>query len=179
MKSNDEDKINFSRPDLENVFNAQRAADDEISVKKIKKIEYSRIIGAGKLKAGLSFYYYLCAFLLLFILFMAYNISIVAGKRTGGDNFKGYGSYDAAGGYENGGNACNRYNNVFNDNYRFENEMNNGRLLISNKFDNPYSIVLFFALEGAALFITLMLITAAFKFFYYKIINGLLIKNKY
>lgn len=129
---------------LASIFRKQAAADSGAGIDNIKDIEYSKITGAGT-RASNAFYYYLCAFLLLFIVFMAYNISIVANEKAGISPSRAYyhSAYDAEPSEEN-------------------------RPAVYDDYRDPAAMLLFFAAEGAVLFFLMALFAVLARIAYLK-----------
>ncbi|HPG58908.1 MAG TPA: hypothetical protein PKW98_13905, partial [Candidatus Wallbacteria bacterium] len=116
------------------LFAAQAEADKKAEISSIRNIEYSRITGAQGSR-GVSFYYFLSAFLVLFIIFMAYNISQVANEKLSSGGPGGY--FNAP--YEPEGDAGDNYS-------------------AAGKYLDPLSALAFFALEGAAIFVLIIIL---------------------
>jgi hypothetical protein len=125
-------------------FQKQVLADSGAGIDNIKNIEYARITGAGK-RSPNAFYYYLCAFLLLFIVFMAYNISIVANEKAGMSPSQAY------------------YHNA----YEAE-PFGETRPAVYDDYRDPAAMLMFFAAEGAVLFILMALFAVLVRFAYLK-----------
>lgn len=130
--------------DIAAAFQKQAAADSGAGIDNIKNIEYSRITGAGK-RASNAFYYYLCAFLLLFIVFMAYNISIVANEKAGMSPSEAY------------------YHNAYD-----AEPFGETRPAVYDDYRDPAAMLIFFAAEGAVLFILLAIFAVLVRFAYLK-----------
>ncbi len=130
--------------ELAAAFHKQAAADSGAGIDNIKNIEYSKITGAGT-RASNAFYYYLCAFLLLFIVFMAYNISIVANEKAGMSPSRAY------------------YNNAYDAEPSDEN-----RPAVYDDYRDSAAMLLFFAAEGAVLFFLMALFAILARIAYLK-----------
>lgn len=130
--------------ELVSIFRKQAASDSGAGIDNIKNIEYARITGAAK-RSPNAFYYYLCAFLLLFIVFMAYNISIVANEKAGLSPSREY------------------YHNAYD-----AEPFGETRPAVYDDYRDPAAMLMFFAAEGAVLFILMALFAVLVRFAYLK-----------
>jgi hypothetical protein len=129
------------------IFKKQAEADRAAGIESVKNIEYCKIASNRRKRPFALFYYYLCAFLILFIVFMAFNISQIAGERLVNETPRTNYEYS----YESG-DLKEKSAPVFYDRYR-----------------NPFAVLLFFAAEGFILFIILAAAAALFRFAYLRL----------
>lgn len=129
------------------VLEEQAAADSLVRMEYIKKNEYLRIVERRKRRAY-SFNLFLCAFLVLFIIFMAFNISRLAGERASRP--------DRPGSYRQSSGAAEDF---------YESELPAPR----GGYADPLYLLAFFAAEGAALFVIFAALAFVFRFAYSKL----------
>ncbi|HOT77303.1 MAG TPA: hypothetical protein PK467_16070 [Candidatus Wallbacteria bacterium] len=139
--NNGEDKF---ESEIGRLFASQAAADEKAEISSIRNMEYARITGAHGSR-GVSFYYFLSAFLVLFIIFMAYNISQVANEKL---------SSGGPGGY-------------FNAPYEPESPAGNNSAAGGGRID-PLNALVFFALEGAVIFVLIIIIRFLLSLVFFK-----------
>ncbi len=126
------------------IFKRQAAADLSAGIESVKNIEYFKIASNRRPVPFVSFYYYLCAFLVVFIVFMAYNISRIADERLADETPRA--SYEFS--YESD-DLKEKSVPAFYDRYR-----------------DPIAVLFFFAVEGVVLFFILASAAVIFRFAY-------------
>lgn len=126
------------------IFKKQAAADLSAGIEGVKNIEYCKIASNRRQKSFVSFYYYLCAFLVVFIVFMAYNISRIADERLAGETPRG--SYEFS--------------------YESDDLKEKSVPAFYYKYRDPLAVLFFFAVEGVVLFFILAAVAVFFRFAY-------------
>ncbi len=139
--NNGEDKF---ESEIGRLFASQAAADEKAEISGIRNMEYARITSAHGSRS-VSFYYFLSAFLVLFIIFMAYNISLVANEKL---------SSGSPGGY-------------FNAFYEPEGSAGDNLAAGGGRLD-PLSALVFFALEGAVIFVLIIILRFLISLVFFK-----------
>lgn len=126
------------------IFKRQAAADLSAGIEGVKNIEYCKIASSRRPVPFVSFYYYLCAFLLVFIVFMAYNISRIADERLADETPRA--SYEFS--------------------YESDDLKEKSVPAFYDKYRDPLAVLFFFAVEGVVLFFILAVVAVFFRFAY-------------